>query len=184
MLRFSIGMTCLLFTLVAVTSLVVPADRFLGTEDLLDLGWPSERLAKEQLERYGYLCIDLNAALRGEFAPGDIWVSVRPWTEPQDYQSRRAWDLAVACFQESDRRVVQDENLPGDRGYSVRFQGRGKVHFEIVRYRDHEMLIVRVSQAKIPGGREERALSGSEEAARAIEARMRAKLRSGKPQSW
>jgi hypothetical protein len=168
MARFLGGVVAVQAVFIVLTAVALPRDADLPYEELRDLKGLSAAAPPVSLERYGRFGTDLHATLSEDGPAKEVWISVRPGYSLQDYEARRGWDLDRVTLRDPERQRVAFEDASPERGYAVRFKGRGRIYGECVRLRAGVLILVRVSQDGVPSGREDHDLERCDQAAHRI----------------
>jgi hypothetical protein len=179
LLRFALVVTVIEFVLTIAASVLVtytePPAGFLTESELGELGMKFEQHENKRWIHLDAPCYDTRARLIDP--PGSLYVSLRSDASATDFEFRRRREEALREKSDKGELVLINEPLPGEEGYALRYRGPSSVRFELVRRRDKEMLIVRVSREKPFDTVESAALSKCEHRARAVQEHLMLKMR-------
>jgi hypothetical protein len=179
LIRFAIVVTIIELALTAAASVLVtyteapPA--FATENDLRGLGFTFEDHSNRRWLHMNSPRYDTTAALLPP--PGSLFVSLRTDASQTDLDFRRSRDEVIHDHPERGEVVLINEPLPGELGYAVRHRSPKSVRFELVRLRNTDLFIVRVSRDLLPDALPGAELSRCERQARAVQELLMFKMR-------
>jgi hypothetical protein len=149
MLRFAAAVTTVQILLTALAALWIGieegTDGAVSAPDLVSLRIPFENLRSDAWRQDTQLCHDSRAKLLDP--EQSLYVSQRRGVDSVDFEYRRGREEATGRRPGRGEHTLVNEPMPGGRGYSVRHRTPSTIRFETVRWREGQMVVIRVTAA-------------------------------------